>query len=114
MNHTAFPSSYLKLCPKLAVEIGLNQAFLVAHLDTMISSSSSGHTQKRIWIRKSLSSWQKDFPFWGEATLRRILKQLVDRGLFMRGDFNEDPFDQTPWWSIDYAQLSNVGKIPQS
>jgi hypothetical protein len=63
----------------------------------------------RRWVYNTYKEWQKQFPFWSEPTVKRIVLHLEDMGLLLNGNYNRVGFDQTKWYSIDYDALEARG-----
>jgi len=122
--------------PKLAEEIGLNEALFLQQLDYWINIKKnaasagedvSGYADNHFWVFKTLrpvsaqnaqhmrennrtviGSWQDEFPWWSLSTIRRIIDNLVGRGLVLKGNFNRLKMDKTLWLTIDYAKLESM------
>ena len=47
-------------------------------------------------------------PFFNELALKRAMKNLVDKGIIIKGNFNKSKFDKTNWYSIDYDKLNKI------
>lgn len=115
----------LQVLPSLAGVIGLNEAMVLQQLHYWLLRSRHEH-DGRVWIYNTLAEWQIQFPFWSEATLQRIMKNLVDgcsekrerkTGRIMRRAvpplvivhrFQRDNWDKTNWYSIDYDGLAEL------
>ncbi len=92
----------LMVLPSLAQRFGLNEAIVIQQLHYWINKSSSnidGHW----WVYNSVADWHKQFPFWSESTIKRILAKLCDRKVLMKDNFNKAPMDRTSWYTIDYS-----------
>jgi hypothetical protein len=73
-----------------------------------VRMSSHVHNGRR-WVYNSLADWQKQFPFWSDRTLRRVIKSLesplprYDRALIVSTLLlNAHPMDKTKWYTLDY------------
>lgn len=103
----------LQVLPTLAAAIGLNDAIVLQQIHYWTGNPKLGKVHNgRRWIYNSVREWQEsNFPFWSEATIKRILSNLKDAGLILAENLNERPYDRTLWYTIDYEQLGKI-KIP--
>ena len=97
----------LQVLPSLAVEVGLNQAIILQQFHYWLQRSSNIHDGFR-WIYNSYSEWNKQFPFWSNATIRRAIGSLEKQGYLISGNYNKAGFDNTKWYRIDYERLSKA------
>ena len=93
--------------PKLAVEVGLNAAIVLQQLHYWLVKSNKTIDGKK-WLYNTYNEWQKPFPFWGIATVKRIFADLEKRGLVLSANYNQHPMDKTKWYTIDYDALQNL------
>lgn len=101
----------LQVLPSLAIAIGLNEAIFLQQIQYWLASSKHIHDRRK-WVYNTTEEWAKQFPFWSESTIKRIVATLRDAGLLLtRNDLNQHPFDRTLWYSIDYEVLESV--IPE-
>ena len=99
----------IQVLPKLAKEIGLNEAIVLQQMHYWLNTSKHTHDGKR-WIYNSYKSWEEQFPFWSNVTIRRTISSLEKQGLLHTGNFNKAGFDKTKWYSINYSTLEGVSK----
>ena len=95
----------LMVLPGLAKEIGLNEAIVLQQIHYWTRDSRhviDGYS----WTYNSVEEWQKQFPFWSNATIRRVVDSLVDKGLLLKRKLSENRFDATLWYAIDTRVLS--------
>lgn len=106
--------SPLQVLPSLAVAIGLNEAIFLQQLQYWLKMSKHEHDGRK-WVYNSTSEWAKQFPFWSESTLKRIVAELRERELILtRNDLNARPMDKTLWYAIDYEVLDSIKLTPSS
>ena len=96
--------SPLVVLPALAKLVGLNESIIIQQIHYWLQKSNHEHEDKP-WIYNSISSWQKQFPFWCTKTIQRTIKSLKAKGLIETGNFNKLKFDKTTWYTISYDQL---------
>lgn len=95
--------------PRLAEEIGLNEAIVLQQIHYWLKKSNH-HYDGRRWIYNSYKEWEQHFPFWSNATIRRTISSLEKQELLFVGNYNKAGFDNTKWYSIDYFKLEGVSK----
>jgi hypothetical protein len=67
----------LMVLPSLAVRIGLNEAIFIQQLHYWLEKAGT-EKQGRKWVYNTYQDWEKQFPFWSNATLRRIDYEKLD------------------------------------
>lgn len=99
--------------PKLATEIGLNEAIVVQQLNCQLNSKSTKTIVGKKWIYKTYEKWQKDnFPFWSISTIRRTIESLKKLGIISTRKFNKQGLDNTQWYSLDEENLNRAMSRP--
>lgn len=91
----------------LAVALGLNEAILLQKINLWLNCKPHD-ADGRSWIYNSYKSWQEQLPFFSESTIKRALKNLSDKGIIIKGNFNKLKMDRTIWYSIDYEKLDEL------
>lgn len=112
MSRLLISENPLQVLPSLACAIGLNEAVVLQQIHYWMASSKHLHDNRR-WVYNSVPSWQKQFPFWSESTVKRALLSLEKQGMVVSGNYNRDPRDHSKWYSINYEALNaleNSGK----
>lgn len=94
----------LLVLPRLAKSVGLNEAIFLQQIHYWLNRSNHFYDGRR-WIYNSIPGWAKQFPFWSENTIRRVLKNLEEANLLIVGNYNKAKFDKTKWYAIDYEKL---------
>lgn len=98
----------LVIWPSLAAVIGLNEGIVFHQIHYWIGKSKH-YADGEYWVYNSYKEWNKQFPFWSERTLRRVIKSLEDKGILKsRIDLNKSSFDKTKWYAIDYDILKGI------
>jgi hypothetical protein len=93
--------------PSLAVGVGLNEAILLQKIHGWLQCTPKEHVGRN-WIYNSYRSWHEQLPFMSESTIKRAMKNLLDKGIVITNNFNKEKFDKTLWYSIDYEKLNEV------
>ncbi|MDN6063240.1 MAG: conserved phage C-terminal domain-containing protein [Staphylococcus simulans] len=109
MNNLLIDDYPILVLPKLATEIGLNEAIVLQQIHYWLKKSSHNH-DGRLWIYNSYKEWETHFPFWSNATIRRAIASLEKQKLLVVSNYNKAGFDKTKWYSIDYLNLEGVSK----
>lgn len=109
--------SPLMVLPGLAATIGLNEAMFLQQLHFWLEASGKEKTAQddspRYWIFNTYSEWKKQFPFWSERTIMRIVATLRDElaVVITTNEFNKHNYDQTLWYSINYDKLNDIANV---
>lgn len=109
MSNLLLDERPIMVLPKLACEIGLNEAIILQQIHYWLQKSKNieaGHK----WIYNTYNAWQKQFPFWSIPTIRRTITSLEKKGVIVTGNFNKAGFDKTKWYRIDYQKLESMSR----
>ena len=84
-------------------------------------ANENNYHNGKYWTFNSAKGFKKIFPYWSEKKIQRILQKMVDEDLIIKGNYNENPWNQTSWYafgnmgeklknalSIDWSNLSNA------
>ncbi len=123
-GHTLlFDEHPLVVRPTLAKLIGLNEAIILQQIHYWITRNAQDEHNMRdghYWTYNSVPGWQRQFPFWSQDTIRRILNRLTGKGkgpkppkLLITGNYNNLKIDRTLWYRIDYDRLGIIAKNQQ-
>ncbi|AIK57040.1 hypothetical protein DJ44_1945 [Bacillus anthracis] len=104
MSNLLIHEEPLLVLPGLASRIGLNEAIFLQQIHYWLNRSKHFYDERN-WVYNSVVEWVKQFPFWSENTIRRIVKNLEDEQLLVIGNYNRAKFDKTKWYSINYEKL---------
>lgn len=64
----------------------------------------------RVWTYNSMQALSKLFPFLTYEQVRYQIKKLKDAGILLTADYNENPYDNTTWYTINEVEfLTNPG-----
>ena len=104
--------SPLQFQPSLACAIGVNEAIFLQQLHYWLKRSNH-FIEGRYWIYKTVKEWNEDtFPFWSNATTKRVITSLRNQKVLIVSRFNRAGFDKTNWYSIDYDSLNQLVSHP--
>lgn len=94
------------LAEKYGIEAALIYAIIKNELNACIQLQMNKY-DGRYWIRKPQADICAQFPYIKPRAVSSALTRLKAAGLLVEARFNEDPFDQTKWYSItDYDERS--------
>ena len=84
-------------------------------------ANENNYRDGKYWTFNSAKGFKKLFAYWSEKKIQRILQKMVDEDLIIKGNYNENPWNQTSWYafgnmgeklknalSIDWSNLSNA------
>ena len=98
--------SPLLILPSLATEIGLNESVMLQQMHYWLLKSNK-YFDGKAWFYKTLEEWEKEFPFWSQSTIRRVIGSLEKMNLILVGNFNQKKFDKTKWYTINYERVNS-------
>jgi hypothetical protein len=94
---------------EIAKKYGVDSAVMIQNLAFWIkTNASNGKNFKdgRFWTYNSVKAYEKLFPFWSYKTIRRIIENLLKDGVLIAGNFNENTYDRTNWYSLSDELIS--------
>lgn len=62
----------------------------------------------RWWVYNSFREWHKQFIWISERTIQRHFKDLVAQGIIIVGNFNNQNYDRTNWYTLSYERLNEL------
>ena len=103
----------LMVLPRLATEIGLNEAVVLQQIHYWLVNFQTvkdyrHYIEGQWWVYNTAEGWQENFPFWSTRTVQRALQSLRDRGLVQVGNFNKKGYDRTLWYTLDYEAMDKL------
>ena len=93
-------------CVKLAI---LYNFFL--HKITINASLNKNFIEGRTWFFDTISQISAEFPYWSVKQVERMINQLVDRKVLIKGNFNQKKYDRTLWYAFKNEDLSGISRI---
>jgi len=102
----------LQVLPSLAVALGLNEAIFVQQLHYWLRRAPHWR-EGRPWVYNSYPQWHRQFPFWDERTIKRIVLGLEGAGIVTSTQrYNASPTDRTKWYTLNYGHAKFSGGAP--
>lgn len=100
----------LLVSPTLAMHVGLNEAIVLQQVHYWLTLRANKTVfGGRRWVWNTYEQWRKQFPFWSEATIRRIIWRLEEIGLLISG--SRRGFQKIKHYTIDYARLQALSNL---
>ena len=109
---------------EIAVKYGIEVAVVFDMFCFWINkneANENNYHDGKYWTFNSAKGFKKIFPYWSEKKIQRILQKMVDEDLIIKGNYNENPWNQTSWYafgnmgekiknalSVDWSNLSNA------
>ena len=103
--------------PEIAKRYGVDAAVMLWNLDFWIQKNKANgkfYYLGRYWTYNSAAAFAELFPFWTQKQITRILSKLEDAGVILSGNWNDNQYDRTKWYAIDYAVLNGENANPQT
>lgn len=88
---------------EVALEVGVNGAIILNHLHYWIKKNADNEMNYHdgyFWTYNSIAAYRKQFPFWSERTIYRILRELEVNGYVKTGNYNQSAYDRTKWYAL--------------
>jgi DNA polymerase III gamma/tau subunit len=101
----------LVFLPSLACEYGLNEAIVIQQIhywSDKVKPSQDGF----VWVYNTIPEWKKQFPFWSERTIFSILKKLKELEILFAEKKNENSWNHTLYYRINYEKLGHTISQP--
>lgn len=113
MSKLLFNEQPLVIDKQLATLIGLNEAMVLQQIHYWVEinkKADKNFHEGKYWTYNSIEDWHKEFPFWSESTVKRILAKLRKSNLLITGNFNKQRRDRTLWYTINYEILEKIAE----
>jgi len=93
----------------IATKYGMVEAVLLENLFYWVKKNSANDRHfydGKYWTYNSRKAFARLFPYIGEKSIERSLNHLVEIGILLKGNYNEDKFDKTSWFAFtEYGEL---------
>ena len=99
----------LIILPTLAVAIGLNEAIFLQQLHYWLNITNFIKNGKK-WIYKTLTDWEKEFPFFSKSTLNRVIAKLKKENIIYIEHLSKDKRKRVSYYSINYKKVEKLTK----
>ena len=88
---------------EIAKEYGVNEAIMITNFQFWIrknKANSKNFNDGHYWTYNSKKAFSELFPFWTEKQIKTILQHLCDKGVLIKGNYNQSSFDRTLWYAF--------------
>ena len=93
----------------LVKDIGFKEAVIVGQINYWLSRTKHFFDDKP-WVYNSYEEWGKQFSFWSQRTIRRVINSLENQGIIISSNFNKSKTDRTKWYSLNFEKLPALSK----
>lgn len=103
--------SPLVILPSLVRAIGANEAIVLQQIHYWLDinkKAKRNYYDGRYWTYNTYDGWHEEFFWLSESTVRRVLAELVRKGLLIKGNYNKSKFDRTNWYTINYDEVNKL------
>ncbi|MBN7575438.1 hypothetical protein C1H57_08455 [Clostridium sp. 2-1] len=96
--------------------VGVDGAVMLQNISFWIEKNKANNKHfydDSYWTYNTVNAFEKLFPFWSKKQISRILKNLIEGGYLIDGNYNKLNYDRTKWYAITqkgYSILPN-GKM---
>ena len=87
----------------IAVQCGVNSAILFQNILFWIAKNEANEKHfhdGRYWTYNSRKAFTELFPYLTEEQIKYALAKLIDGGMILVGNFNENKMDKTNWYAL--------------
>lgn len=91
-----------------AVLYGVEEAVMLQNIIFWVEKNRANerHFYKgHYWTYNSVKAFARQFPFWTEKQVRRIIDNLVEKKAIRVGNFNDDMYLHTRWFCVNPSLL---------
>lgn len=98
----------------IAAKYGIEEAILIHNIFFWIQKNAANDRafhEDRYWTYLSQEAMGKLFGYIDARKIRRALKHIFDEGLTVTGNFNDDKFNKTNWYSFTDKALEYLASV---
>jgi len=110
MSKMFFNKPPLVIDKDLTELVGLHEAIILQQIHYWMEINTKANRNYQdgfYWTFNSYKEWQKQFPFWSERTIQRLILSLEGKGFLISANYNRLNLDKTKWYRIDYDKVSH-------
>ena len=88
---------------EVALEVGINGAIILNHLHYWVKKNADNEMNYHdgyFWTYNSIAAYKKQFPFWSDRTIYRLLRELEVNGYVKTSNYNQSAYDRTKWYTL--------------
>lgn len=99
---------------ELATKLGVEKAVIIHNMYFWINHNAKNNKHvynNSVWTYNSASAFGKLFPYIKDRTISRYLLELERDGYINTGNYNDNTFDKTKWYSFTDNFLEELKKL---
>jgi hypothetical protein len=88
---------------EFADRYGVEEAMMLTQICYWVENNKAEQKnfhEGRYWTYNSISSFREFWPYLTESQIRTGLRNLIERGVLQKGNFNKLGYDRTTWYSV--------------
>ena len=88
---------------ELAKQLGIEEAILIDKFVGWIQynrANNKNYFDGRTWTFNSAKAYADIFPYMTESKIKRVVARLVELGIMVKGNYNENQYDRTNWYAF--------------
>ncbi|MFA7084683.1 MAG: hypothetical protein WC141_09130 [Arcobacteraceae bacterium] len=95
---------------EIATKIGVDESIMLNNFVYWLAKNKANNKNffdGNFWTFNSVRAYCELFPFWKESQIKRILKSLIYQNVLVVGNYNQNAYDRTNWYSLsnEYIHL---------
>lgn len=97
----------------IAKEFGVNSAIIfdnICHWVLHNKANERHFHDDHYWTYNSISAFMELFPYLTRDRIKNAIKKLVEGGMIVEGNYNEDARDRTKWYAVTQKGFDAVEK----
>ena len=99
----------LQVLPSLAVAVGLEPAIILQQLHYWLTKPGVQVVDDLPWVYNTYQKWHQQFPFMTVKVIGNAFRKLEAFGVVKADHHNDQAYNRTKWYTIDYDALENLG-----
>lgn len=102
---------------QLAREIGIKEAVLYRYFQYWVEYNKAyklNYFDGEYWTFNSIGALAELFPEFNRDQIRRIIDNLLEKGLIKKGNYNKTPMDRTLWYTICENCQIHLANLPNA
>lgn len=103
-----------QFCIELASSYGIEEAIIIHNLYFWIKknvANGNNFHDGRYWTYNSSKAFSILFPYMTESKIYRVLKSLEEKGLIVKGNYNDTKYDRTTWYSLSDKAIKELNSL---
>ena len=96
---------------KDAEQYGVEKAVILYNLRFWLEKNkANGHNEHDgyYWTYNGAEAMTELFPFFKSHKIKRLMQQLEDDGVIISGNYNDNKFDRTKWYTMPQFRVDNI------